>query len=498
MNPIHIILLLIGYFAILYIVSLITSRKKDNKTFYLGNRKSPWYVIAFGMIGASLSGVTFISVPGWVLTSNFSYMQIILGYFLGYLVIAYVLLPIYYKLNLTSIYSYLDNRFGLSAYKAGAALFLVSRSIGSAFRLFIVSIVLQVAVFDPLGIPFFVTVLITILLIWLYTNKGGIGTIIWTDVLQTALMLIAVIFTIVEISNALSLNIKELVQTVSNSPMSKMFEFEDWRSSSYFFKQFFSGMFITIVMTGLDQDMMQKNLSCKNLKDAQKNVVVYGLTFMPVNLIFMSLGILLATFAAQQNIAVPTNTDELYPMIACGGYLNPIVTFAFIIGLVAAAYSSADSALTALTTSFTVDILGMNHEQINTIKAIRTRRMSHIGISIVLALIIILFKTISDKSVIDAVFDIAGYTYGPLLGMFAFGLFTKYRVKPFIFPIAAVLSPLLCYLIKINAEQWLYGYKVGYELLILNGLITFVCLFICRKNLKSNNSQPHFQQPNIS
>ena len=480
MNPISIIFLLIGYFIILYIVSLITSRKKDNKTFYLGNRKSPWYIVAFGMIGASLSGVTFISVPGWVLTSNFSYMQIILGYFLGYLVIAYVLLPIYYKLNLTSIYTYLDNRFGLSAYKTGAALFLISRSIGSAFRLFIVSIVLQVAVFDPLGIPFFVTVLITILLIWLYTNKGGIGTIIWTDVLQTTLLLAAVILTVIEISSSLSLNFKGMVHTIIDSPMSKIFEFDDWRAPTYFFKQFFSGMFITIVMTGLDQDMMQKNLSCKNLKDAQKNVVAYGITFIPVNLLFMSLGILLATFAVQHNIALPTNTDELYPMIACGGYLSPLVTFAFIIGLVAAAYSSADSALTALTTSFTVDILGMNHDQLNTPKSIRIRRIVHIGISIVLALIIILFKAISNKSVIDAVFDIAGYTYGPLLGMFAFGLFTKYKVKHFIFPIIGILSPVFCYLIKINTERWFDGYKMGYELLILNGLITFICLFIFR------------------
>ena len=480
MKPEYILFLLVFYFGMLYLTSWITSRRSNNSSFYLGGRKSPWYIVAVGMLGASLSGVTFISVPGWVLTSNFSYLQLVIGYIFGYLVIAYVLLPIYYKLNLTSIYTYLEHRFGLAAYKTGAVLFIISRTIGASFRLFIVGTVLQVAVFDHIGVPFYVTVFITIALIWLYTAKGGISTIIWTDFIQTILLLLAVVLTIVQISVQLDFSFGEMVTQIYNSPLSDTFNFSDWRSETYFFKYFFSGMFITIVMTGLDQDMMQKNLSCRNLKDAQKNVISYGVAFVPINLLFMGLGVLLVMFANANAIPIPEATDQLYPIIATGGYLHPIVTFAFIIGLIAAAYSSADSALTALTTSFTVDILGYNHDKLDAPDSVKVRRWVHLGVSIVMAIVIIVFSAISDQSVISAIFRVAGYTYGPLLGMFAFGLVTKYQVRPIAIPIIGILSPILCYILQMYAESAFDGYKVGYELLMINGAITFIGLYFSR------------------
>jgi Na+/proline symporter len=487
MKPELVIALLLGYFVVLYLASRLTARKSDNASFYLAGRKSPWYIIAFGMIGSSLSGVTFISVPGWVVNSNFSYMQMVLGYVVGYFVIAYVLLPIYYRLNVTSIYAYLEHRFGLSAYKTGAVLFIISRTIGSAFRLFIVGTVLQVAVFDYFQVPFFVTVILTILLIWLYTNKGGIGTIIWTDVLQTILLLAAVVLTVIEIGQSLELGFSDAVKSIFQNPHSQIFYFDDWRADTFFFKHFFSGMFITIVMTGLDQDMMQKNLSCKNLKEAQRNVVSYGIAFVPINLLFMSLGVLLVMFAQQNQIEIPTRTDELYPLIAFGGYLSPIVAVAFIIGLIAAAYSSADSALTALTTSFTVDILGFNHEKLDTPRAVRIRKWVHLGISGLMVLVIVAFRAISDQSVISAIFRVAGYTYGPLLGMFAFGIFTKHKVRPTMIPILGILSPLICYGLQVNAEKIFSGYKMGYELLIINGALTYVGLYFSKIGKQFHN-----------
>lgn len=481
MKPELVIAIIIGYFAVLYLISRITTHKSDNSVFYLAGRKAPWYVIAFGMMGASISGVTFISVPGWVVNSNFSYMQMVLGYIVGYIVIAYVLLPIYYKLNLTSIYSYLEHRFGYSAYKTGAILFLISRTIGSSFRLFIVSTVLQLAVFDHFEIPFFITVIITIALIWVYTHKSGIGTIIWTDTLQTALLLIAVVLTIIEIGNSLNLSLTGIIESVYNNPLSKTFYFDDWRSDTYFFKHFLSGVFITIVMTGLDQDMMQKNLSCKNLKEAKKNVISYGIAFVPINLLFLSLGVLLAMYSQTNNIPLPVKTDELYPSLAFSGMLNPIVAAAFIIGVTAAAYSSADSALTALTTSFTVDILGFNREKIDTQRAIKIRKIVHIGISALMVAVIVVFRAISNDSIISAIFKVAGYTYGPLLGMFAFGIFTKYNIRPYMIPIIGIISPIICYFVQTNAEKLFSGYKMGYELLILNGALTFIGLFFSKK-----------------
>ncbi|MCK5823561.1 MAG: sodium:solute symporter [Bacteroidales bacterium] len=486
MSPTIILITIIIYFAFLFVISYFTGKNANNDTFFVGNKKSPWFVVSFGMIGASLSGVTFISVPGWVGTSYFSYLQLVLGYLLGYFFIAKILLPIYYNLNLTSIYSYLEKRFGYYSYKTGASFFLLSRSIGAAFRLFIVANVLQLVVFDYWHIPFIVTVGLTILLIWLYTFKGGIRTIVWTDTLQTLFMLLAVGFAIYYISSSLNFNFKEMVNAVADSKLSKTWFFDDWNDKRNFFKQFFSGAFITIAMTGLDQDMMQKNLSCKNLKDAQKNMYWYGFAFLPANILFMSLGVLLYIFASKNGIAIPAHTDDLFPIIATKGFINPVVGIFFILGLIAAAYSSADSALTALTTSFTIDILNIRKKfkDERTRKKIRMR--VHIGVSIALAILIMLFKAINNQSVISAIFTVAGYTYGPLLGMYAFGLFTNYNLKDKLVPYIAIASPIICLVINHFSEFWFNGYKFGFELLILNGLITFIgLLFIKKKNTET-------------
>ena len=479
MNPYLILSILILYFGILLIVAYFTSRNANNETFFLGNRKSPWYIVSLGMIGASLSGVTFISVPGWVVDSNFSYMQMVLGYLLGYFVIATVLMPMYYKLNLTSIYTYLDKRFGNYSYKTGASFFLLSRLIGSAFRLFLVANVLQIAVFNQLGIPFEISVFTTIILIWLYTFKGGIKTIIWTDTLQAIFMLTAVGATIVIISKQLNLDFSGMIDTVIKNEHSKIFYFDSFKDKYHFVKQFFAGAFIAIVMTGLDQDMMQKNLSCKNIKDAQKNMYWFSLILVPVNLMFMSLGVLLVVFAQKNGIDIPARTDDLYPLIATQGYISPMVGIIFIIGLVAAAYSSADSALTALTTSFTVDILNAGKSE--EMKLRRTRKFVHFGVSIAMVLVIILFNAINDESVISATFKVAGFTYGPLLGLYAFGLFTRKAVKDKYVPIVAIASPVLCIILNHYSVIWLNGYKFGFEILIVNGLLTFLGLLMLSK-----------------
>ncbi len=479
MSSSFILLIILAYFTLLITISYFTSRHANNEAFFLGNRRSPWYVVAFGMIGASLSGVTFISVPGWVVDSNFSYMQMIFGYLLGYFIIANVLMPMYYRLNLTSIYTYLGKRFGVYSYKTGASFFLLSRVIGASFRLFLVANVLQIAVFNSLGIPFWITVVITILLIWLYTFKGGIKTIIWTDSLQTLFMLLAVGITIVIISRQLNLDVKGLIQTITESEHSKLFYFNDFRDVNFFFKQFFAGAFIAVVMTGLDQDMMQKNLSCRNIREAKKNMYWMSISLVPVNLLFMSLGVLLVVFAQKNGIAIPERTDDLFPIIVTQGYLAPIVSVFFIIGLVAAAYSSADSALTALTTSFTVDILNPKNKNEEELKKIR--KTVHVGISALLVVVILVFNAINNESVISAVFTVAGYTYGPLLGMYAFGMFTKYQTNDKLVPVISIISPIICYFLSIFSEQLFNGYNFGFELLILNGFITFMGMWLFRK-----------------
>jgi Na+/proline symporter len=479
MTPFLVLTVILLYFALILVISHVTGRHADNASFFIGNRRSPWYVVAFGMIGASLSGVTFISLPGWVGDSQFSYMQIVLGYLLGYFIVIQVLLPLYYRLNLTSIYTYLEGRFGWRSYKTGASFFLISRIMGASFRLFLVANVLHISVFSSWNIPFWATVVITILLIWLYTFRGGIKTIIWTDTLQTLFMLLAVVVTVVLIARELDLNFAGLAREVAQSDYSRIFFFSDWKAGNHFIKQVLSGVFIVVVMTGLDQDMMQKNLSCRNLKDAKKNMYWMSIALVPVNLLFLSLGALLFIFAARHSIPIPEQSDDLFPLIATRGYLSPMVSIFFIIGLVAAAYSSADSALTSLTTSFTVDI--MNGSSLPEKQLQRLRKMVHIGISVVLLGVILAFKLINNQNVISAIFTAAGYTYGPLLGFYSFGLFTKYRVRDRWVPVIAIASPLISYIISSHSESWFNGYQFGFELLIMNGLLTFLGLLMIRK-----------------
>lgn len=460
------------YFIVLVTISYVTGRKSDNDTFFLGNRKSPWYVVAFGMIGASLSGVTFISVPGWVQSSQFSYMQVVLGYMLGYMTIVGVLLPLYYRLQLTSIYTYLDRRFGSTSYKTGSFYFLISRVIGASFRLFLVAIVLQDAVLSEYNIPFWLTVVITIVLIWVYTFRSGIKTIIWTDTLQTAFMLAAVILTIVYIKESL-LGDQSIIAYVSESASSRIFFFDDVKSGQYFWKQFLSGAFIAIVMTGLDQDMMQKNLSCRNLRDAQKNMLTLSVVLVVVNLIFLALGVLLYDYAQQNGI--DATGDHLFSAVALKGGLGTAVGIFFIIGLIAAAYSSADSALTALTTSFCVDFLGLEGRSDK--KSVATRKVVHLGFSLILLCVILIFRYTVEESVIKEVFVAAGYTYGPLLGFYAFGLFTRRSINDKYVLIPAIVSPVLCYFLKMYSME-LFGFEIGFELLIYNGLLMFLGLLI--------------------
>ncbi len=477
MSPILVFGIIICYFFLLMVIAHFTSKGASSVDFFTANRQSPWYLVAFGMIGASLSGVTFISVPGEVGNSQFAYFQVVIGYLLGYAVIALILMPLYYRLNLISIYTYLEQRFGFWSYKTGAFFFLLSRIVGSSFRLFLVAGVLQLAFFDAYGIPFWVSVLITIALIWLYTFRGGIKTIVWTDTLQTLFMILAVVFSIYFIADELSLTVGDLAAKVQQSDMSRIFVW-DWQSGRNFFKQFFSGAFIAIVMTGLDQDMMQKNLTCRNLGEAQKNVFWFCIVLVIVNFLFLSLGALLYFYADAMAIALPQRTDDLYPLLAIR-HFSLIGGILFLLGLTAAAYSSADSALTALTTSFCVDFLGFKKENEDRFKSIRTR--VHLGFSLVIFVVILIFHAINDQSVINAVFTAAGYTYGPILGLFAFGMFTSWAVKDkWVVPVC-LLSPLLSYIININSEQLLFGYRFGFEILILNGLLTFTGLWLIRK-----------------
>jgi len=479
MSPALILLIIVLYFSMLVLIGWFTGRKADSESFFIGNRKSPWFIVAIGMLGASLSGVTFVSVPGWVMESQLSYMQMVLGFLVGYAVIAEVLLPLYYRLRLTSIYTYLEKRFGLFSYKTGASFFLLSRTIGASFRLFLVATVLQFTVFDAWNVPFAVTVIITLLLIWLYTFKGGIKTIIWTDTLQTIFMLSAVILTVIYISKSMNLSIGSMIETVRENDLSKIFFFQNFNDERHFLKQFLGGMFITIVMTGLDQDMMQKNLSCRNLRDAKKNIYTYSIAFVPVNLIFLVLGVLLVIYTSFAGMATPDQADTLFPLVATRGGLPPIVSMFFILGLIAAAYSSADSALTALTTSFTVDILGKGGAEESVLKKVRFR--VHIMFSFILMAVIMLFRLINDQSVISALYTVAGYTYGPLLGMYAFGLFTRWKVRDRLLPLVAISSPLICILLNTFSEKLFWGYKFGFELLIVNGLITFLGMLIIRR-----------------
>ncbi len=480
MSPFIVLLIISCYFGVILVISYFTGRQADNASFFIGRRQSPWYVVAIGMIGASLSGVTFISVPGWVRDSQFSYMQMVFGYLLGYFIIAHVLLPLYYRLKLTSIYTYLLGRFGNRSYKTGAGFFIVSRIIGAAFRLFLVSTVLHVTMFEAWNLPFWLTVVVTILLIWLYTYRGGIGTIIWTDLIQTFFMLAAVAVTIVLVASELDLDLQGIVGTIRSHEYSKMFFRKNWNGQQHFIKQFLAGAFIAVVMTGLDQDMMQKNLSCRNLKEARKNIYLMSLSLVPVNLLFLSLGVLLYVFAHVKQIPVPALSDELFPILATRGYLSPVVGLFFLLGLVAAAYSSADSALTALTTSVTVDIIGISGMDETRVRKIRIH--VHMIVSLLLLLVILLFRAINDRSVISAIFTVAGYTYGPLLGLYSFGLFTRKKVYDRLVPVVALASPVICLFLNAWSEVLFGGYRFGFEMLIVNGFLTFMGLLIISKS----------------
>ena len=488
MQSSFILIIIAVYFGVLMLISHLTSRKgSGNDTFFRANKSSKWYVVAVAMIGTSISGVTFVSVPGMVRNLDMTYMQMVFGFFFGYLVIAYVLLPLYYRLNLTTIYGYLEQRFGRKSYKTGAWFFLLSKIVGAAARLYLVAFILQTLVFDTWGIPFVITVIGIILVIWLYSHKSGIKTIIWTDWLQTILFLTTLVLIVWQVSTRLNFNIGDTIAAIGNSPHSRIFVFDDWGSTQNFFKQFFSGMFITIVMTGLDQDQMQKNLTIRTLKDAQKNVVSYGLAFAPINFLFLSLGVLLIIFAEQNGIVLPEVSDNILPVIA-SEYLGPGVLSIFIVGIVAAAFSSADSALTALTTSFCVDILDMkalSQTKEQEKKDVKTRRIVHIGISVVFVLIILIIEAIGSDSIITAIYKLASYTYGPLLGLYCFGLYSKVKPNDMYVPYVAIVAPILCFIIEMMMKQ-LYNYQVGYELLLINGLITGLGLWIIsirKKNL---------------
>jgi Na+/proline symporter len=495
MQPITILSIIIVYFGILILISRMVSKKdSSNDTFFKANKNSKWYLVAFGMIGTALSGVTFISVPGEVGSPNgeqFKYFQFILGNAIGFIIIAKVLLPLYYRLNLTSIYGYIEERLGYYSYKTSAMIFLISRTIGSAFRLYLVVIVLQRYVFDSFGIPFWVTVLISLLLIFAYTYKGGLKTIIITDTLQTFFLVSSVFFTIYFICDSLGLSLPQAFETVKESGYSKIFFFEDFIGSRFHFvKQILGGIFVTIAMVGLDQDLMQKNLSCKNIGEAQKNMFTFTGIFVIINLFFLGVGALLYIYANKNGISVPTDalgnprTDLLFPEIAFN-YLTLIPSVIFLLGLTAATFATTDSALTALTTSFCVDFLGMDKE-VNSGKTnmVRTRHMVHVAFSLLMFLVIIVFNALNDASVVSMIFRIASYTYGPLLGLYSFGLFMKnYAIKDKLVPFICIASPLITLFISMNSSKFLGNYVFDNELIIVNGLITFV-LLLCVSSKK--------------
>ena len=460
-----IIITVLAYFAILFGISHLTSRKANNDTFYRANRRAPWYMVAFGMIGASISGITFVSVPGMVLTSQMTYLQMCLGFIVGYLVIAFVLLPLYYRLNLTSIYTYLGQRLGKRSYKTGASFFLLSKMTGAAVRFYVICIILQQFVFTPAGIPFAVNVIVMVALIWLYTRRGGIGTLVFTDSFQTLCLFTALIMIILSVISQLNLSVREAVSAIAGSDMSRIFVFDDWLSPHHFVKQFLSGAFIAIVMTGLDQDMMQKNLTCKTLRDAQKDMCTYGVAFVPANLLFLALGVLLTMV-----LGSGLKGDEMLPTFIQGSADSSLLTLLFTIGIVAASFSSADSALTSLTTCFCVDIRQQPDNE-------ALRKRVHIAMCLFFVLFILLFRQINSTSLIDAIYILASYTYGPLLGLFVFGLFTKKQPNDTFVPYICIVSPLLCYLLDLIAQH-LWGYRFGYELLMLNGLLTFAGLWV--------------------
>lgn len=485
MSPISISITIVTYFIILFAISYIAGRKADNEGFFVGNRKSAWYVVAFAMIGSTISGVTFVSVPGMVQSSSFSYLQMVLGFLVGQMIIACLLVPLFYRMKLVSIYEYLENRFGMASYKTGAWFFFLSKMLGASVRLFLVCLTLQLLIFEPFHLPFGLNVALTVLIVWLYTFLGGVKSLIWTDVLKSFCLIVSVVLCIYYITSSLQLNFGGLLTTISDSDYSKMFFFDDVNDKRYFFKQFIAGVFTVIAMNGLDQDMMQRNLSCKNFRDSQKNMITSGVSQFIVILLFLMLGVLLYTFIARQGIANPSKSDQLFPLIATGSYFPGIVGVLFIVGLIASAYSAAGSALTALTTSFTVDILNAKRKEDAALSKIR--KQVHIGMAVVMGIIIFVFNLVNNTSVIDAIYTLASYTYGPILGLFAFGIFTKKQVYDKYIPLVAILSPILCYILQRNSEAWFNGYQISYELLLINAAFTFLglCLLIRKETAKN-------------
>ena len=481
MTPLLVGTILLVYFLALITISWFTSKGADTNTFFTANRQSPWYLVAFGMIGSSLSGVTFISVPGNVGKIGFGYFQVVLGYLVGYWVIIGVLLPLYYRLNLVSIYTYLEQRFDRYSYKTGAFFFLISRSIGSALRLFLAATVLQLFLFDAWHVPFFVTVATTIVLIWVYTFKGGVKTVVWTDTFQTLFLVSAVCIAVWQISSALGYSWSDMFTAIKSNGYSKIFYVDDPNSKLFFPKYFLGGMFITITMTGMDQEIMQKNLTCKNLGEAQKNMFWFSITLVIVNLLFLVLGALLYIYSSQKNIPLPASSDQLFPSLALNEFGLFVGVF-FLLGITASSYASADSALTGLTTSFCIDFLNFKDKP----EAVKRKQkfVVHVGFSLLFLVIILIFKKINERSVIDAVLDVAGYTYGPLLGLFSFGLFTTRQVRDKLVPVICIVSPVISYILSTNSEAWFNGYKIGIEVVLINGLITFLGLFLISSESK--------------
>lgn len=486
MSPITVTITIIAYFIILFTVSWLAGRKTDNQGFFLGGRKQPWFLVAIATMGSFLSGVTFVSVPGMVADKSFSYLQMVMGFVVGQFIIAFVLVPLFYKMKLVSVYQYLEDRFGARSHKTGAWFFFISKMLGASVRLFLVCLTLQLLVFEPFHLPFVLNVFLTVFLVWIYTCRGGVKSVIWTDVLKSLCLILSVVLCIVFISSELNLGFKGMFQSISNSSMSQVF-FDDVNDKRYFFKQFIAGIFTMIATTGLDQDMMQRNLSCRNYKDSQKNMMVSIVCQFFINLLFLMLGVLLYLFASK--VGITATGDTLFPAVATSQYLPAIVGVLFVVGLFSAAYSAAGSALTALTTSFTLDILDADKKKANDpngTSLTKTRKMVHVFMALLMAVVIYVFGLLNNTSVIDAVYVLASYTYGPILGMFAFGIIVKAKTKDKYVPLVAIVSPILCFILQENSETWFNGYKFSYELLILNALFTFIglCLLISRNNAK--------------
>ena len=488
--PAALLLLVIALYlaAVIAVGWRISRRHAGSADFFRGGRKSPWWAVAVAMVSTSISGITFVSVPGMVAASQWSYLQMALGFVAGYAVIAYVLLPLYYRLDLSSLYSYLEGRFGSWSHHAGAGFFLLSKILICGVRMYLTAIVLQLVVFGPLGIPFWVNVAATMLCVWLYTFRGGVRSLVWTDMIQTLALVATVVICTAVIGRTMGLDFGALCGSVRNSGMSRIWFLDDWRDTRFFWKQFLAGMFTTVAMTGMDQDMMQKNLSCRTLRESQRNMMCYGAAFIPVNLLFLALGVLLYRFAAQAGVSV-ARPDDLFPTVACGtdaagaAFMPPVVSLLFVLGLTASAFSSSGSALTALTTTFTLDFLHADRRQ-DEAGLLRTRRLVHAGAAVVLGFVILGFGAIRDGSVINAIYTVAGYTYGPLLGLFFFGILTRRRVRDPWVPFICVLAPVLCYVLATHSEAWFGGYRIGFELLLLNAALTWLGLWLSGTGLQ--------------